>query len=242
MTPVDFSVMFMLGLVSSLHCVQMCGPIVLAYSVALESLTQAPTKQIVPRLLSNHLAYNFGRMLTYSLLGAIAGLAGATMNLVGRLSGFTHTLAVLSGASMIIVGFAMLGIIPSRLLASKLLRIPSTFLQRAGRLISAPGLLRRFTLGLTLGFLPCGLIYAALLKAMATGTPGAGAATMLAFGLGTAGSLIVLGMFSSAIRLRLNSWGNQLAALGVTLMGVLLVWRGTMPEMLMMEHHMHAHH
>jgi len=65
---------------------------------------------------------------------------------------------------------------------------------------------------------------------------------MLAFGLGTASSLVTLGMFSSAIRMRLNRFGSQLAAAGITLMGVLLVWRGTMPGMLLTGGHMHGHH
>ena len=65
---------------------------------------------------------------------------------------------------------------------------------------------------------------------------------MLAFGLGTAGALLALGIFSSAVRMRLNRWGGQLAAVGVTLLGVLLVWRGIMPEMLIMGGHMHGHH
>ena len=85
-----------------------------------------------------------------------------------------------------------------------------------------------------------GLIYAALLRSLATGSPVWGAATMLAFGLGTSGALIALGLFSSAIRWRLNCWGNRLAAAGVILMGILLLWRGTMPGMLMMG--MHAGH
>ena len=107
--------------------------------------------------------------------------------------------------------------------------------------ISAPGAGNRFLLGLLLGFLPCGLIYAALLKAMATGSAYAGGASMLAFGLGTAGALFALGLFSSAIRIRLNRWGSQLAAAGVTVMGALLIWRGSMSGMLMMGG-MHAHH
>ena len=241
MTPVDFSVMFMLGLVSSLHCVQMCGPIVLSYSIALESLTHSSGRTVVPGLLGNHLAYNFGRILTYSALGAIAGLAGQTMSLLGRVSGLTHTLAIVAGVSMIVVGIAMLGVIPANGLANRALRVPSSFLQNAGKLMSAQGVARRFMLGLMLGFLPCGLIYAALLKAMATGSPVPGAVSMLAFGLGTAGSLLALGMLSSSIRMQLNRWGSQLAAVGITVMGVLLVWRGTMPGM-MMEHHMHGQH
>lgn len=234
--------MFTLGLVSSLHCVQMCGPIVLSYSVALESLTVGARRPSAPPLLMNHLAYNAGRILTYSALGACAGAAGQAMGLIARLAGISHALALVSGALMMIVGMAMLGLIPTRMLGNGLLRIPSSLLQRAGKLLSAPAPRNRFFLGLALGFLPCGLIYAALLKAMATGSPIAGAVVMLAFGVGTVGSLLALGVFSSAIRMRLNRWGSQFAAVGVTLMGAWLVWRGTMPGMLMMEHHLHAHH
>ncbi len=241
MSPVDFSVMFMLGLVSSLHCVQMCGPIVLSYSVALETLTKPPAKGIFDSLLGNHLAYNFGRILTYSALGAIAGFAGEAMSVIGRISGFTHALALVAGISMVVMGIAMLGIVPPRLLANRLLRVPASFLRSASSLINAPGTSKRFGLGVLLGFLPCGLVYAALMKAMAAGTPVSGAVTMFAFGLGTAGALIAIGTLSSTLRLRLNRWGRQLAAVGVMVMGVLLVWRGTMPGM-MMEQHMHGHH
>lgn len=233
--------MFVLGLVSSLHCVQMCGPIVLSYSVALDSLAKTPGSNLVSPALANHLAYNAGRIVTYSALGALAGLAGQSLGVLGRIAGVSHGLAIISGALMILVGISMLGVIPSRLLAQNLFRIPSSFMKKVGRLLSAPGPRHRFFLGLALGFLPCGLIYAALLKAMATGSPWAGATTMLAFASGTAGALLALGVLSSAIRMRVNRWGSQLAAAGVTLLGVVLVWRGTMPGILM-EHHLHAHH
>jgi len=237
---VEFGVMFMLGLLSSLHCVQMCGPIVLSYSVAVSEFKKGVSP--APILLRNHLAYNAGRILTYATLGAVAGIAGKTLGLLGRLAGLSHIGAIVAGALMMVVGISMLGIIPSSALTSRLFRIPSSLLRRAGKLLSAPGSGNRFLLGLALGFLPCGLIYAALLKAMSTGSALAGAGTMLVFGLGTAGALLALGMFSSAIRIRLNRWGSQLAAVGVTLMGFFLIWRGSMAGMLMMGSHMHAHH
>jgi uncharacterized protein len=143
---------------------------------------------------------------------------------------------------MIVVGIAMLGVIPSSVLGNRLFRVPASLLRRFGRLISASGATNRFALGLALGLLPCGLIYAALLKAMATGSALAGALTMLAFGLGTASSLLALGIFSSAIRLRFNRWGSQLAAVGVMALGMMLIWRGTMPAMMTMGGHMHVHH
>lgn len=230
--------MFVLGLVSSLHCVQMCGPIVLAYSVALESFDSSRTRA----LLQNHLAYHAGRILTYSALGAVAGLAGAMLGLVGRLAGVSHILALVAGGLMILVGLSLFGLIPTGIIQSKLFRVPSSVFRRIGKLLYGPGLKNRFVLGLALGFLPCGLIYAALLKAMSAGSAPGGAVAMLAFGLGTSGALLAMGLLSSVVRIRFNRWGSQFAAVGVTLMGVLLVWRGTMPSMLMMGAHLHAHH
>ena len=239
MTLLDFGVMVMLGLVSSLHCVQMCGPIVLSYSVALGNLVKRGDNI---SLLQNHLAYNGGRILTYSALGGLAGAAGSTLAMLGRLSGFSHILAIVSGGLMIAAAISMLGLIPASVMASRLFRIPALFLRRIASWISAPGVRNRFFMGLALGFLPCGLIYAALLKAMATGNVLAGAVTMFAFGLGTAGSLLLLGAFSSALRVRLNRWGSQLAAVGIALMGFFILWRGSMPGALSMGVHMHGHH
>ena len=244
MSSVDLGLMFMLGLASSLHCVQMCGPIVLTYSAALgEAFKKSNSgSRNLPALLGNHLAYNAGRILTYSFLGAVAGVAGGALGFIGELAGFSHALAIVSGVLMIVVGISMLGVIPARILGSTFFRIPTLVLRRVSRFMSAPGSGNRLLLGLALGFLPCGLIYAALLKAMASGTAAMGSATMAAFGLGTATSLLALGLFSSAIRIRLNRWGSQVAAIGVTVMGVVLIWRGTMNNMLMMGGRMHAHH
>lgn len=239
MSPVDAGVAFALGLASSLHCVQMCGPIVVSYSVALESLTAKISKPVATSALSNHLAYNTGRILTYSALGAIVGFAGHAMGLLGQVAGVSHALTIVAGAAMILVGAFLLGVVPVRV--QHFLRVPPGFLKRAGRLISAPGSRKRFFLGISLGFLPCGLIYAALLKAMATGSALDGALTMLSFGAGTAVALLAVGLFSSAIRMRLNQWGSQLAASSVMVMGILLIWRGATAGM-MMHVHLHAHH
>jgi sulfite exporter TauE/SafE len=241
MSVVELGVMFTLGLVSSLHCMQMCGPIVLSYSLG-GGNSGAPGAAGKTRYFAlGHLAYNAGRIITYSALGALAGLAGGTMGMLGRLAGASSVAAMVGGGLMIVAGLFMLDIIPSRALAGILIfRLTSGFMRRVGGLLSTPGVGKRFLLGLALGFLPCGLIYAALLRSLATGSALWGAAAMMAFGLGTAGALIALGLFSSAIRWRLNCWGNRLAAAGVILMGILLFWRGAMPGMLMAG--MHAAH
>lgn len=221
----EFYVIFALGLVSSLHCVSMCGPLVLSYSLPLGA-------RRFPEQIAAHAAYNAGRILTYSALGAIAGLLGTTVGFVGNLAGFENAAAIAAGALMVIAGILMLDLVPSKKL-QKLnpLRYTSRFLKPLGSRISSASVGSKFSLGLMLGFMPCGLVYAALLKSMATGTWLAGAWTMTAFGLGTALSLLGLGIFSSALSLKISRWGNRLAAISVLLLGLLMVTRGVMPMM-----------
>jgi len=226
--------------VSSLHCVQMCGPIVLSYSIAPQP---GSSKRRAAALLFGHLAYNAGRILTYAALGAFAGLIGSSISLVGHLAGFGTALAIVGGVLLVLAGLFMWGVFSASGAAGSLFRVTSGFLRPLARLVSAPGIGNRFLLGLALGLLPCGLVYAAVVRALATGSALWGAATMAAFGMGTASALLVLGVFSSALRGTIHHWGTRLAATSVTLMGVLLILRGTMPGILMAGGHAgHVHH
>jgi uncharacterized protein len=237
----DLVLMFTLGLVGSLHCAQMCGPIVLSYSVGLGRLTPPGSSPRFSPLLLNHLAYNFGRIITYSALGAIAGVVGSSMDVLGKLTGLGGMLALITGTLMVIVGLVMFGILPgSSLLTNRALQFTRGLLKPCSALLECPGAINRFFLGLGLGLLPCGMIYAALIKATATGSALRGAFNMLAFGLGTAGSLLAIGLFSSALRGRLTRWNAQLVASSVTLIGLLLLWRGMMAGHVLTR--IHAHH
>lgn len=221
----EFYVIFALGLVSSLHCVSMCGPIVLAYSLPLGS-------RKFPQQLSAHFFYNAGRILTYTLLGAFAGFLGNSVGFLGKLAGFENVAAITAGLLMFIAGVLMLDLFPSKKLQKfNPLLYTSKFLKPLGSRISSTSPSSKFSLGLILGFMPCGLIYAALFKAMSTGTIFAGAITMMAFGLGTAVSLLVIGIFSYAFSLKLSRYGNRLAAISILLLGLFLVTRGVMPLM-----------
>jgi sulfite exporter TauE/SafE len=92
-----------------------------------------------------------------------------------------------------------------------------------------------------MGLLPCGMIYAALLRSVAAASAGSGAVDMLAFGLGTAGPLFGLGVFSVTINRWFRLSGQRWAAAGVMLMGAVLIWRALSPVALHM-HHMHQVH
>ena len=196
---------FALGLLSGLHCLQMCGPIVLAYSLKSNRL-------------QSHLAYNAGRILTYSLLGAIAGAAGTGLQLLGQLAGLAAGARILSGAAMLLAGVLLLA--PRRSLIT--LKPHGRFATAARRLLHGG----KFRLGLTLGFLPCGLVYAALLKSIDAGSPLQGALTMMAFGAGTSAALLGMGAASSFAGARLGLWSSRLAAVSVMVFGAILLYRG----------------
>ena len=211
----DLPLVFGLSLVASLHCAQMCGPIVVAFSLADKGAR------------GSCLAYNAGRILTYSVLGAVAGVIGRGVASLGRLAGVEEAAALGCGILLVIAGLIMFG----ALRRPELVQIGP--IRRAGKLLRRPGLLAKFGLGTLLGFLPCGLIYAALLKSMSAGSAAAGAANMLVFGLGTAVPLLALGVFSATFLRWFGKYSAPLAAAGVTLMGVALVWRGLKPICLM---------
>ena len=218
MTAAEFSLVFVLGLASSVHCLGMCGPIVLSYSIGLRG----------PRL-SAHLAYNAGRILTYMLLGAVAGAAGRGIGMLGQLAGLASGARIFAGAAMILAGVLMIGLVPSNSSSFVQLKqrgITRRFSRSIGLLILGDRARHKLALGLLLGFLPCGLIYATLLKALESAGALAGALTMLAFGLGTASALFAAGVFWSFASARLGRWSNRLAAVCVLVFGLVLLWRG----------------
>ena len=232
MTFLDISIPFGLGVVSSLHCSQMCGPIVLAYSLPFRAKARGAVRA--------HLSYNFGRILTYSFLGTIAGAAGSSMSALGRMAGLEKGAAIVAGVAMIVAGILMTGRLPQKALVRISRGAPSLLWRPVAGLLKSNLPSRKFLLGILLGFMPCGLIYAALIKAVDTGTAAGGAVSMFAFGMGTAGALLAIGCFSSAITARFGRYANTLATASVMLLGVFLIMRGFGTPTIL-EHH-HGHH
>jgi len=219
MTTLDFTLPLGLGAISSLHCAQMCGPIVLSYSMAGRGSA------------AGHLCYNAGRIATYSLLGGLAGSLGGAMGLLGRFAGIQQTASVVAGCLMLLAAVLLSGALPSQALVQIDRTGLSRFFSRTmGKLMMSSSPLSKLALGLVLGFLPCGLLYAALLKAVSAGSFAGGAVSMMAFGLGTAGALLAIGLFSSALSLRLRRWSGALTTASVAAMGLFLLWRGLMAK------------
>jgi uncharacterized protein len=182
--------LFVAGLVGSFsHCAAMCGPFVLAQ---VSSASGAPP---FLRLVRGALIpYHLGRATTYAFLGAIAGSIGhgiaATIALRPVLAGFL----LVAAALFLIQALIGLGLLPPLVRGFSLTGRAGTALARlAGPLLRRDDGTGSYVLGVTLGFLPCGLLYGALAAAAGTGSALGGAMAMAAFTAATAPSLVAIG-------------------------------------------------
>ena len=208
---------FLAGLAGSFHCIGMCGGIVAALAMTRGSLPFGAR-------LGSQICYNLGRVTTYTLLGGVAGLVGSSLDLVA-LRSVSSWFCIGANLCVILVGLCSalgLGALNLSSLEGRGARFLAAPLKR---LVSSESTLAAFPLGLLLGFLPCGLVYAPLVAAAASGGPGLGAATMAALGLGTIPVLLLLGTASSAISGALRSAMLRLAGVAVALMGAAGLWR-----------------
>lgn len=204
--------LFGVGLLGGfVHCAPMCGPFVMM-QLAAEGSAAPGLRRLSAAAMPG---YHLGRMTTYVALGAAAGGLGAS---VVEWTQFRALLAImLMAAALCFLLQAMKRLIP--LTAPSILRRAS---ERWGGLIAtmALPLLRRpsrarfgaYPLGLVLGLLPCGFLYAALITAAAAGSSAAGAAAMAAFTLGTVPGLAAVGILGSLALRRCRGLAEALAA------------------------------
>lgn len=187
--------LFLAGLGGSvLHCAPMCGPFVLGQVSARMARTPAARLCEMRRIGAGMLLpYHLGRLGTYALLGAVAGGIGAGLGQLrwfGLLSGI-----LLALAALLFMAHAARRVFPvvARILPG-LDPAPPGLVRGLSGLVGRAGNGNGFVLGLLLGFLPCGLLYAALAAAAAGQSTVGGAMAMAAFGLGTVPALVGVGV------------------------------------------------
>ncbi len=215
--------MFVLGLGTSLHCVSMCGPLVLTYAVKGEQ--DGPWyRKITPNA-----AYQGAKIVSYMLVGLLLGALGAFLNLDAA----RPYVYYVAGAFMIVLGLGMTGKVPW---AARLTPRPPKWLMNA--LVSlrrksaddaehgTSTLATPITFGLMTGLLPCGPLMAAQVAAAASGSPVTGALGMAAFGLGTAPLMVAFGTAGSLIPRVWKQRMMSVLAVGVILFGVVFINRG----------------
>lgn len=202
----SFAAMLLVGLSTSPHCLGMCGGILL--SVCDRADTRAR--------LGADLAYNAGRMLSYTALGAAFGALGTVLTYTLSMKSMLFTML---GLAVALLGLNMWGLLPA---------LPS-FPDETAAACRLPEKLRRqapLIVGLLTGLMPCGAMYAAWLCAMSSGSAGSGAAVMLAFALGTVPLLLAFAMLGALMPRAWTKYLRKLGAVLVTAMGLKMLLGG----------------
>jgi sulfite exporter TauE/SafE len=192
------------GLSGGVHCVGMCGGVVTALSFA----TGKP-----PHPWRIQLSYNLGRLLTYTLLGTLAGATGHWLAATLWLHQAQQVLELVAGLFLLLLGLYLgnwwHGLRYLEQIGAHLWR----HIQPLGRRylpIRTPG--RALIVGMIWGFLPCGLVYSALIWSLSAGSALAGGLLMLSFGLGTLPTLLTLGTASGQLTtVARHPWARRVA-------------------------------
>ena len=206
--------LFLLGLSGTGHCIGMCGPLVIAFP--------GQTNRV-----GAHLCYHAGRIFTYTLIGILMGSIGLAMTTIASVIGFDHLAAVarmqllislLAGTFLLTFGLGQLGILsqpkwlnisaPEKIPGYRHV-IPSAFHK------TTPALM--LMTGVFMGFLPCGLSFAAFSRALAAGRPIEGGLLLFAFGLGTLPGLMIIGTGASVLSRRYRQHFDLFS-------GMLMIW------------------
>jgi sulfite exporter TauE/SafE len=184
----SFIALFLVGLLGGTHCIGMCGGIVGALSLG---------KGGRPSL---HLAYNGGRILSYACAGALAGAVGVVgVALSGPLP-LRIVLFALANLMLIALGFYLMGATRTLAFAERFGHVLWRRIQPlTRRFLPARTMAQAFPLGLLWGWLPCGLVYSALVTALTSGSAWRGAVLMLAFGAGTLPTLLLAGLLATRL-------------------------------------------
>lgn len=183
-TTIGLGLIFLIGLFASLHCVGMCGGLIVSYSALQKSAKIRP-----------HILYNSGRLISYATIGGLLGGLGSFFAINPNFSGF---LLLVAGALMLLMGLSLLT--DHKFFKKIKVNTPpqiAGFLYKNKLSKNPKG---PFVIGLLTGFMPCGPLQAMQLYAVSTGSPGTGALAMLVYGLGTAPTLLGFGYAISLLK------------------------------------------
>ena len=179
---------FLAGLAGGAHCAAMCGGLV--------GIASGARARELSRLAwwRRALAYNAGRIFSYVAAGAITGALGAAGLVLRGTPLIQQIMLVLMSATLIMLGAYVAGFAPLvRTIESAGAILWRRIEPHSRRFLPADSAPRAFGLGMVWGWLPCGMVYAALVASLATADVRHGALLMLAFGLGTLPNLLAIG-------------------------------------------------
>lgn len=204
---------FILGLAGSFHCIGMCGPIAFVIPIDKSNKGKAAFQTFL---------YHFGRLLTYSLIGLLFGLIGKGL----YLAGFQQRLSILMGVAMILIVLLPNSVSSKVKVAQPLYKAIGIVKQKMGLYLSKKSNKSIFLIGFFNGFLPCGLVYMAVLGAISTGDHLDGVWYMLLFGLGTVPMMTGALLLGNFVTLKFRNRIQKAIPIFVIVIGLLFILRG----------------
>ena len=234
-----YSMLFVIGLITSVHCIAMCGGINLSQTLQKKTESSASVSRA---MFQNAVAYNAGRVISYTIIGGILGGIGALTGMAGTLqtsSFFQGLLKLLAGALMVVMGINMLGLFPK--LRRFHLRIPLPLFQKDkqngnpkrnsnGNPKGGNASYKRktpFIIGLFNGLMPCGPLQSMQIVALASANIVTGALSMFFFALGTIPLMLGFGSIVAGLGKRFTKQVLKCGAILVVVMGLSMMSQGT---------------
>lgn len=199
----SYAALFVIGLLTSVHCVGMCGGICLSQCVNTKG--EGIAEQVRPSLL-----YNLGRVISYTVIGGLVGALGSVISLGGM---FRGAVALFAGVFMVIMGLNMLNLFPW--IKKLTIRMPKFIVANAQGKNNNP-----FYIGLLNGFMPCGPLQAMQLYALSTGDPLRGGLSMFFFSVGTMPVMFGFGSLSAFISKKFTAKVMTASAVLVIILGL----------------------
>lgn len=201
------------GLISSLHCIGMCGPIAMMLPVDHKN----PTKKALQIL-----TYHLGRITAYGMLGFIFGLLGRGL----FMAGFQQRLSIVVGVFMIVIA-----LVPDRVFAQynfsrPIYKVISNIKSKLGEQFKRKSPDALFTIGFLNGLLPCGMVYAALFGAIAMQNTMLSVSYMLLYGIGTIPLMSAVVYATNFITQTFRNKIQKVIPLVIILIGTLFILRG----------------
>lgn len=209
----SLGLLFVVGLLTSVHCIAMCGGINLSQCLPkASSIATTPPSSF--EILKPSLAYNAGRVVSYTLVGGIVGGIGAELSFGDNGRAY---MTLFAGLAMVLMGLNMLGYTP-------FIRNIQQWVNRRVKFKSP--VQTPFVVGLANGLLPCGPLQAMQIYALGTGSAAMGALSMFIFSLGTVPLMLGFGVFASKIGKEASKMMLKGGAILVVLLGIVMFQRG----------------
>jgi uncharacterized protein len=204
---------FIFGLISSFHCIGMCGPIAMMLPVDRENQAKKLTQILM---------YHLGRLTAYATIGLIFGLLGRGL----YLAGFQQKMSIFIGVAMIAVILIPEKVFAKYNFSKPVFKLISKIKMTLGSQFKNKSYKSLFTIGLLNGFLPCGMVYVALFGAIAMQNEFYGVLYMILFGLGTVPMMSSVVYINSFLTIPVRNKIQKIIPFVAIIIGILFIFRG----------------